>query len=378
MDTFISPARIIKRGSTYQLYYHNPDGYRRRLSAGPNVQQAQRIALKFTDWLLEGKDPEREMERARQTEKAKQVTLKDFFPEFMERHGKSQSKGMVSRYYTFFENICRCPALTEVPMSGISKRRMIDYMKARKELDGVSSATVNREASFVRGVLSRAVEWETLDFNPLHGLRLFKEPEKRDVNLSPDDAVRLIEALPAPVAEIVEFAIYTGFRRENILSLRIESVLLDRSEKSGEVILIVKGGRKEIFPLGAQAVEILQRATGDRKSGYVFINPETGTRYKDIHLTFDRAVKKLGLKAGDTKLRFHDLRHVFATWLHQAGASLDELRPLLGHRKRATTDRYVTIDRKAAGKVLNLMPRIRQKESKEDEFKVFKKAADTI
>ena len=33
-----------------------------------------------------------------------------------------------------------------------------------------------------------------------------------------------------------------------------------------------------------------------------------------------------------TKLRFHDLRHVFATWLHKAGVSLDELRFLLGHK----------------------------------------------
>ena len=67
-----------------------------------------------------------------------------------------------------------------------------------------------------------------------------------------------------------------------------------------------------------------------------------------------------------TKLRFQDLRHVFSNWLHHngEGASLDQLRPLLGHKDRATTDRYVTVNRLAAGKVLSLLPDIRQSKQK--------------
>src|SRR4030042_7016740 len=108
MDSIIKPVKILRRGHSYQLYFRNHDGLRRRLSVGSDVQQAQSISLKFIEWLLEGKDPEQEMERAKQSEKAKQITLKDFFPEFMERHGKNQSRGMISRYYDFFKNICRC------------------------------------------------------------------------------------------------------------------------------------------------------------------------------------------------------------------------------------------------------------------------------
>ena len=57
-------------------------------------------------------------------------------------------------------------------------------------------------------------------------------------------------------------------------------------------------------------------------------------------------MRKIALTAVDgSKLRKHDLRHVFATWLHQRGVSLDALRPLMGHKDRATADRYTTIDR---------------------------------
>ena len=63
-------------------------------------------------------------------------------------------------------------------------------------------------------------------------------------------------------------------------------------------------------------------------------------------------------------MRFHDLRHVFATWLHSAGVSLDDIRDLLGHKDRNTTDRYVTLDPKTTLKALKVMPRILRKEPK--------------
>jgi integrase len=237
---------------------------------------------------------------------------------------------------------------------------MLDYMRTRMEQDKVCSATVNRESSFIRGMLSRAVEWDILGSNPLRGLRLFKEAGKRNVSLSPEQAAQLIEKLPYPIGDIVEFAIYTGFRRENILSLRLEQIKLYEKLSGGEVSLVLKGGRAETFPVGPQAAEIIQKHADSRNTGFVFTSPKTGSRYKDIHRTFDRAVNKLKLKVDGTKLRFHDLRHVFATWLHQSGVTLDTLRPLLGHQSRNTTDRYATFDRMDAGKVLSILPRIRK------------------
>ena len=38
--------------------------------------------------------------------------------------------------------------------------------------------------------------------------------------------------------------------------------------------------------------------------------------------------------------RFHDLRHTFASWAIQRGASLPELQDLLGHSSHAMVRRY--------------------------------------
>ena len=55
--------------------------------------------------------------------------------------------------------------------------------------------------------------------------------------LSVEQARTLINELPATIADIVEFAIYTGFRKENILSLCIESVRFHDLIPTGEVAL---------------------------------------------------------------------------------------------------------------------------------------------
>jgi len=362
----LSRVKIAKRGGSYLIHYYSPRGERRRLSVGSDCQHAQRMALRFTDWLIEGKDPERELERVRQREQAKSITLKDLYPVFMQRHAGLQSENMQKSYYYRFENLKRCPALVNVPICEISRRVMLDYMHARMAQDGVKAATVNKEASLVKCMLFRAVEWDIIDSNPLQGMRLFKESEKRRVFLNPEQAGELVEALPEQLSNIAEFAIYSGFRKENILSLRIEQIRFHDITSTAEVDLIIKGGRIETFPLGSAAVDLLKRLVNGRSEGYIFINPKTGTRYTNINKTFDRAVRKLGFTVNGTKLRFHDLRHVFGTWLLREGVSLDVLRELLGHGDRDTTDRYATLNRAEAGKFLHLMPRIKRPRSGND------------
>ncbi len=235
------PVKITKRGSSYQLYYYNPRGERRRLSVGCDYQQAQRMAVRFNDWLMEGKNPEREQKKVLQKEKAK-LTIKDFFPVFMERHGKQRAFKTQESYINSFQNIRRCTSLVDSELDRASKNLVLDYMYARIDNDCVKSATVNREAAFLKCMLSKAFEWGIIDTNPLHGLRLFPEAGKREVYLTVEQAKKLLDALPDSVADIVEFAIYTGFRKENILSMRFESIRFHDISPTGEITLIVKGG----------------------------------------------------------------------------------------------------------------------------------------
>ncbi|GAG19630.1 unnamed protein product, partial [marine sediment metagenome] len=146
MDRIIKPVKVVKRGRYYQLYYYSPDGRRRRLSVGSDYRQAQRMTVKFADWLLEGKDPEHEMERAKQAEQAKVITVRDFYHIFLSKHGSKQSESMQKLYHYNFKNICRCPQLANKLIGDITESDVLDYMDLRMEQDGVRPATVNRES----------------------------------------------------------------------------------------------------------------------------------------------------------------------------------------------------------------------------------------
>ena len=262
-----------------------------------------------------------------------------------------------------FKNISRCPALVDAKLGSITKGLVLDYMNLRKD-EGVTSASINREKALITCILTCAVEWDMLSHHPLRGLKSFRESGKRDVEITDEQVAAMIEALPESVGNIVELACYTGFRLENILSLMIADVRFHDLTATGEVYLEVKGGRRILFPLGERAVEVLKRAIRKRDEGYVFINPRSGSRYSSIQTSFNKAVNEVGLTALDgSKLRFHDLRHVFSNWLHR-DASLDQLRGLLGHKDRATTDRYVTVNHRSVSKVLSLLPNIRESKKK--------------
>jgi site-specific recombinase XerD len=73
---------------------------------------------------------------------------------------------------------------------------------------------------------------------------------------------------------------------------------------------------------------------------------------KSAHPTpFARAVDSLGLNDGledaRHKVRFHTLRHTFASWLIERGVSLAAVQRLLRHSSVTMTERYVHLSEDA-------------------------------
>jgi integrase len=82
-----------------------------------------------------------------------------------------------------------------------------------------------------------------------------------------------------------------------------------------------------------------------KKSEWIFVNPDTGKPYVQMHYSWDTARKQAGLDG----FRMHDLRHTFASFLINADRSLYEVQKILGHTQIKTTQRYSHLSQDLAG-----------------------------
>lgn len=88
------------------------------------------------------------------------------------------------------------------------------------------------------------------------------------------------------------------------------------------------------LPLSADAINVLmqqRRKTGN--SEWVFLSPTGGPMSPDsvLHM-LHRILKRAGLP----KVRFHDLRHTFATLALQNGVDIKTVSGMLGHFRQAS------------------------------------------
>ncbi len=342
------PVEVNKRGNRYQLYYYSPDGQRRRLSAGSDRNCANRLAVKFTDWLLVGRDPERMVEDANQREISCSVTLKAYYQKFIKRHGPEVSGSMRESYSTSYGNMCRCPKLADTSLHEVNRGIVLDYLHLRKESDGVSNSTLNIEKAFISVMIFCAVEWGDLEHNPLRGMKKFKVARKRDIRITPEQVEALLKEMDRPrttpnMLRMVRFAYYTGRRLEEVQALRIENLVLHDLDKFSTYTVRVKGGETKNFSASEEATKIMKAAMGNRKEGYVFLNPRTGTRYKNAMTTLFDAVRKLGFKDESGKyISFHCLRNIFTSEFVSSGGTTEDANELLGHSDIRVTQGYIT------------------------------------
>lgn len=102
-----------------------------------------------------------------------------------------------------------------------------------------------------------------------------------------------------------------------------------------------KSGRTRVVPMPGDLVEAL-RAWRLRSTGaVVFSNREDGVM--SAMTAPNRALERALLRAGLRRIRFHDLRHTYASHLVLERRSLREVQLLMGHHSITTTERYAHI-----------------------------------
>ncbi len=174
-----------------------------------------------------------------------------------------------------------------------------------------------------------------MDRSPFERIRIDKFNNKVERWLTSEEEKRLLEVSPVWLREIIIFALNTGMRQGEILSLQWPQVDLSRRTAT---LLETKNKEIRTVPLNQTVCEMLSVKGKIRHiSGYVFTS-QAGTKIDARNLLRSFYIARKEAKLED--VRFHDLRHSFATRLVQAGIDLYVVKELLGHKTITMTMRY--------------------------------------
>ncbi|RLJ20023.1 hypothetical protein DJ031_06865 [bacterium endosymbiont of Escarpia laminata] len=196
-----------------------------------------------------------------------------------------------------------------------------DNIKTTMLADGLAKATINRRLALLRRLCNLAFDWGWTSQNQSRRVKLLPGETERHYYLTPDQ-VESIAANCPHTGDLIRIAAYTGLRRGELLGLKPDQI-------SEQFIILgtdTKTARPRLVPIPEQIAQIVDHLP-------LPLPPNTNHL---LRTEFEAARASAGMQ----HIRFHDLRHTYASLLAQAGATLHLIGKAMGHSTPTMTSRY--------------------------------------
>ena len=218
--------------------------------------------------------------------------------------------------------------------------------RAYVEWRNLKPGTVRRELGTLRAALNFAHSEGRLTRVPF--VELPEKPSGKDRWMSKPEAAKLLNAARSSRADtrlylplFIMLALYTGARKEAILSLRWPQIDLERRRIDFNAVGTRKTNKGKVRgqPIPDRLYTALRLAQR-RGTELGFVVHRDGLRIKDIgdsnSGSFGRAAKAAGLN----DVSPHTLRHTCGTWMAHRGVSMFDIAGWLGQSVERTTELY--------------------------------------
>lgn len=224
--------------------------------------------------------------------------------------------------------------------------KSLDEKRARR-------ATANRIMTCLKAALNKAYRDGLIsDDSAWRRVRPFGKVDQPRVRfLSDAEALRLLNSCENDLRDLVQAALLTGCRYGELSGLQASEVNL---RMRSIYVAPGKSGLSRHVPLNPEATEFFRTILAG-KSGESFVFTLNNHRWgKSHHLKM--LIRACRVAKINPPVRFHELRHTYASQLAQAGVDLLTISKLLGHRDTRITSRVYAhlCDRTLANAVLKL------------------------
>lgn len=186
---------------------------------------------------------------------------------------------------------------------------------------GLKPATINRRLALLRRLCNLAFDWGWLENNQSRRVKLLPGETERHYYLTPEEVDEFATQCTY-TGNLIRIAAYTGLRRGELLGLKPDNLTEDFIVLGADT----KTGRPRLVPIPDQIKSLVKDLP----------LPLPKSTNNLLRTEFESAREALG----KPHIRFHDLRHTYASLLAQAGATLQLIGKAMGHSTPVMTNRY--------------------------------------
>ncbi len=283
------------------------------------------------------------------------IRLSDWLPQWLELKRPALAPKTFSNYaYVVHRHLL--PLLGARPLHELTPHEVRNaYLQLADQ--GFSKSLLHQVKVILRQALQDAMFEDFVGRNVADGPRLPSFRQGRTARaLNPGEVKLFLEsARTHRLGQLFEFVIGTGLRRGEVCALKwthldLEAGLMHVQENitvvNGKAMLgepKTEAGIRTVH-LAPETSELLRRqrraqqASGWCGASHVFTNAQGGRLYPD---SLTKLAGKIAAKAGVGPLRFHDLRHTYASLMMSRGVPVEVVSEKLGHsRPSITADLY--------------------------------------
>jgi integrase len=291
---------------------------------------------------------------------AHRVTLADLAQIEINDYEKNDRRSIEDLKIRFTKHIL--PVFGHVKANRVRTAEIDGYIALRRA-EGAANGTINRELTAIKRAYALGIDSEMIHSAPR--IRMLRENNARKGFFSRDQLNSILKRLRPHNIPPSIFAFITGWRKQEILSLKWSQV----DFKAGTVRLepgTTKNDEARVFPFTQELRDVLegQRAKAEtlKQKGiicpWVFFVEERGRRKGRRIGDFKRNWKAACEAAGLPGRIFHDFRRTAVRNLVRAGVPERVAMQMTGHKTRSVFERYNIVsegDLSEAAKKLDLM-----------------------
>lgn len=330
-------AKVVKRRGKWVLDFTDNEGIRRWITTKGSKEQAEKRLREILnqldngEWISQKKIP----------------TFKEVAEQWLEYKKPSIRLSTWRKYEGYHRNHFSCfhnYPINRVPIAMIEK-----YINEKMQ-SGMSIVTLRKTLVMLNQVMAYAVRHKFISNNPcrdIEKLRKNGKTEKTEISiLKPDEIKSLLQNTGNPKYEMLfRLAIFSGAREGELLGLKWSDIHWEDSQIEIERTFNEGAFQEPKTETSYRKIDIGQNTMSELKKWKVACPPN------DLDLVFpneagkpmnhnnmvNRHFKPAMVAANIEKIRFHDMRHSYASLMLHQGESIKYIQKQMGHSSPTVT-----------------------------------------